>query len=465
MSALELTALGLAAQARAMAATVAAQQRRVRIVSSHGGFAVQPVAQSNGTATGGTDRLAFVLNTDARALRFVLGNGYTSQTQGLNRNGNAVQFCAVFEAPNVVFPIAFPATTGAKIQQADGSYAPNALTASVIGDSQIAESLPMTYGAFAKGSTQYYRVHKKVAAGERWSFTTGNQRYNWTPPGSYVTTDPVYGTSDRTGNDSASNSGPAGWGSYASTAYAFGFHAIVGEQTTPLPVVLIAGDSISDGQGDTAFGRGYMVRACEAAQVGYHVNGMPGTRLSDIARGHPGAAFLAQYADHVWIHGGTNDLALGGAGFAATQANFIAVARNFAAAGAKLWFSTILPRINSTDSWATYANQIPYAYDGTRVQLNNWLRDPRAGGAVDQIGAAIGRERVGGILDVCPPVERNADGSALVLDVAGQQVAGTGGRWIVNGSAGYATMDGTHPSPAGTALIAAGVPVAQRFTL
>jgi phospholipase/lecithinase/hemolysin len=52
-------------------------------------------------------------------------------------------------------------------------------------------------------------------------------------------------------------------------------------------------------------------------------------------------------------------------------------------------------------------------------------------------------------LDQAGPAEVNAANVPTI----------NGGRWIVNGSANYATNDGVHPTTAGHTLIAAGVDV------
>jgi len=105
--------------------------------------------------------------------------------------------------------------------------------------------------------------------------------------------------------------------------------------------------------------------------------------------------------------------------------------------------TTITPSTTSTDSFATLANQtaalsFSTAGNGTREQLNDWLRD---GGPIrDGVAAAIG----------APDAIRsshNAHPLSGVLEMADTvESSRNSGKWKVDGTALKWTGDGIHPS-------------------
>jgi lysophospholipase L1-like esterase len=260
---------------------------------------------------------------------------------------------------------------------------------------------------------------------------------------------------------------------------AFMATAIIAEQITPTPVGMIVGDSIGDGYGGSALGRSYLTRGLDAQGVAWYNCGNPGSNMVALALNYGPPIVLGDFVDFFIIHCGTNDIYGTGAvspTFSAFQTNLLQYAKQLARPWTKLWLATIAPRTTSTDSWATYANQTPITsiatggtdtFEALRIRINNWLRDPSSSGAIAYLRTNMpyGAAQVGGIIDHCPYIERNSDGSALVLDSNGQQTAGTGGRWIVSGAANYATADGIHPSDAAQILMSAAVPAASAFAL
>lgn len=234
------------------------------------------------------------------------------------------------------------------------------------------------------------------------------------------------------------------------------------DQTTPCVVVI--GDSITQGHGDdanaiayfTSNPGGWAIRALSA-------DGTTGRSLPGIS--NLNLACESEKA-HAWVNGGTgksrfqliddvdartawvlftNDIANP---VATLQADFIALWTALANRGLRVVAFTIPPRSTSTDNWATTANQTS-SNTVIRPAANQWLRagapiDPttKAAVAVGTAGALVAGAAghpVSQIVDLCPAVETAPDS----------------GIWKVTGTAFGYTVDGTHPSSAGHAAMAA----------
>lgn len=85
----------------------------------------------------------------------------------------------------------------------------------------------------------------------------------------------------------------------------------------------------------------------------------------------------------------------------------------------KVYAGTILPNTSSTDGWATTANQTVKAWETTRVQLNDWIRDdapvnnataltPVATGTVGALRAGQAGHPLAGHVDLADAIEVNA---------------------------------------------------------
>ena len=131
---------------------------------------------------------------------------------------------------------------------------------------------------------------------------------------------------------------------------------------------------------------------------------------------------IAQYYDYFALSAGINDINAG-----RTPAQVIADIKTLISrfpSTAKVILTTINPYTSSTDSWSTLANQTVGANEVNRVTLNNLIR-------------AGGIHKVVHIADVADVVESARDS----------------GKWIVNGSANFATQDGLHEKRAVILLI------------
>ncbi|WCT75044.1 SGNH/GDSL hydrolase family protein [Sphingomonas naphthae] len=450
---------------------VAAPAIRRRIASNHGGWRPpKTLVKSNGTTQlSGTDRFTWTPNTDVQGVQFVLVNALAGGVVVLTGPGNAIKLCLAVEASNS-YNLTYP-----RIGSSSGiPISSGGKTGSWLGDGEIAISAPAYTGVLAKSSSQYYRLHKAVNSGEYWPLNAAADDQTW---GGVATTDPVMGGSVTNGSDQTkSYLGSTAYAAFKDTTSATGAFmatAVIAEQITPVPVVMIAGDSISDGYGGAKLGLGYLGRAFTDRNVAWCNFGNPGSNMLSLSYHGAVTAQMVEYVDHIVCHIGTNDLGSTAPTLEIFKANMLTLAKTWLRAHSKIWFATIVPRNTSTDSWATYANQavrtdVPsggtQTLEALRVSVNNWLRDTSPSGAVAWLQANLKVGTVAGIIDPCLAVERNADGSALAL-VGGQQTAGTGGRWIVNGAANYATGDGIHPSDAGQILMATTIPAASAFAL
>jgi hypothetical protein len=235
-----------------------------------------------------------------------------------------------------------------------------------------------------------------------------------------------------------------------STANSMAPAAIIGRPTQNYPSVAFVGDSIMQSRDDLtsadAYGhRGFGPRGMVGAGPGGNI--MP---FINMARaGERAVTFatlncvrrltLLQYVSHVIGNEGTNDVQQGRT-FAQVSADLTATWKSLKARGLSVWWTTIMPRTTSTDNWATIVNQTVVAgfeVGGVRDQVNAWMRS--------QVGILLD-----GLIDVAATIEDTANH----------------GKWIVNGTANYATSDGVHPSTVGHTLAAVPVLAAARtFTL
>ncbi|WP_420381682.1 phage tail fiber protein [Novosphingobium sp.] len=450
---------------------------RKRIVSNHGAWGGQTgQTKSNGTTQlTGTDRFSWSANANCRSPEFVFVNGAIGAAGVLQPTGNAVQVALAVEASHS-YASMYPEIGGCSGQPISSG----GKTAYFIGDGAIAHSKPFPTNPINKGDTNYYRLHKKVSAGQFWPYSKVASDYTW---GGVGTTDTVMGSTVTDGSDQSNTFATTGLGAFSGSGgsvSAWQAVAILGEQITPAPVVMVGGDSIGYGYGGTSLGRSYITRGLDAAGVAWWNGAMPGNDAYNLAMQDEIAAYLAAYVDHIIPHVGTNDIYAGtpvSPTLAAFQANFLLLAKHWARPGCKVWFCTLLPRVTSTDTLQTYANQtranttnVPggtMSAEALRIVCNNWLMDATSTGAASFFKANLpyGAAQWGGIIDGRALIERNSTGTALALDGNGQQVAGTGGYWPVNGTAGYASADGIHPSDAMQLIMSAAVPSSAAFAL
>ena len=302
---------------------------RRRIASNHGGW--RPPATltvSNGTTQlSGTDRFSWTPNTDVRNVELALLNATVGAAGLLAPVGNALEVVVALEAArsySLVYPdlggcSGLPISSGGR----SGYF---------IGDGAMVITRPEHTGVLTKGLTQYYRIHKRVSAGQVWPLNASAGDFTW---GGVTTTDAVMGSSIKDGSDQTQAFSQSGWDAFAAptnlkTIGAFQATAIIAEQVTPTPVVMVVGDSIADGYGGSALGRSYLTRGLDTQGVAWYNCGNPGSNMVALAMNYGPPIILGDFVDHFAIHCGTNDIYGTGAvspTFSAFQTNFLQYAR------------------------------------------------------------------------------------------------------------------------------------------
>lgn len=194
---------------------------------------------------------------------------------------------------------------------------------------------------------------------------------------------------------------------------------------TRKPSVAILGDSIGYGAFDVADAAGDMgaIARSIGPTIPYIGVCTPGDRLGRVAISNAKRMALLNYASHVIIELGRNDIS-NNITFAQMQADWATVVAAIPA-GKILFGAAVTPRSTSTDSWATSgANQTVETTSAAWLSFNDWLRTLLPGPLVSVFG-----------LDDALAVARATD------------------KWKSTGSAFGYTGDGTHPNAAGYALI------------
>lgn len=157
-----------------------------------------------------------------------------------------------------------------------------------------------------------------------------------------------------------------------------GFSAIIyGRIQVQLPVVGVAGDSISvgtsDAQDGTYFASGVFARGLhnKASMLGLGIGGATAANFVITPFGKHAAA--RDHITHLIIQLIVNDISAG-TPLATLQSNLQAIAEIFQVRGTKIFGWTCMPHTSSTDGWISYANQTVTAFESTRVAYNAWLR-------------------------------------------------------------------------------------------
>jgi hypothetical protein len=193
---------------------------------------------------------------------------------------------------------------------------------------------------------------------------------------------------------------------------------------TQAPDVCLLGDSRVAGFHDTpnaAGDAGELARSI-GPTLAYIRMGIPGSETPSVISGHQDLAAVAPYCSHFIANWSINDFP----NLTAAQeiANNQTIRGYFA--GKPYYLTTVAPATSSSDNWETLANQTILSSNANRLAYNDSLRGSIPAG-------------ISGIFDTDAVLE-----SALSPD---------SGKWIVNGTANYATADGTHESPTGYGLL------------
>jgi hypothetical protein len=237
-----------------------------------------------------------------------------------------------------------------------------------------------------------------------------------------------------------------------------GIGALKGTPSLGAPAVVAVGDSIGRGEGSGVNGFG------DTGPIYYAAGGLTASALpwaNCCVVGETGQMFATsatprrqlylKYADKVPVIYGTNDIGFNPSiTLAALQATMLKVWWACNGFGASVIGTTLLPRSTSTNGFIDATHQTPATGWGTgsvAAGYNGWLRAgaPILNGVAVTAGtpgAIVAGEAGHPLADVCnwtAPIEAGQDS----------------GLWIFNGTANYATGDGTHPSDAMAQLMGA----------
>lgn len=360
---------------------------------------------SGGTDTTVNSRVAVAIPYAARSPRILYTNADTAvETPG----PNAITVQGAIEYDGVNYPLTFGGASSVSIPPGG----------------QVATD-PHLSLSFAAGSTAYLRSYVSVASGEKW------------PLG--LTYGQVGGDGYESGVGLANV--VAGTGALSGNPFVYGFAptCLLGRFISAGSSIAIIGDSIGNG---TAEGNdsGFIIDAINGT-VPFAQITCPGEGAGTYPTYATLRLALAGYATAAICQHGTNDI--GAVDLAGMQSLWIAQWGAVLAAGVpKIYQCTIVPRTNSTDAWATTANQSAYsanyATGGTRDLANTWLR----AGAPMSGGAAVAVGTVGALVAGDPghPLRGIFDAAVHAED------SGDPNLWVANGTANYATADGLHPN-------------------
>lgn len=376
---------------------------------------------SNGTDTGTNSRAGYTAPYDMA----IMQAGWFNAQIGSNGEipstpGNAVTITASLEYPSGTFTFL---TFG------------GSLSAVITSGGQVFSDPVSVF--IPSGSAFWIRTFLTVTAGQKW-YTSG-----FAPAGST--------SSGGTAQSDLTQSGTV-TGSYASP---FMPAVIRGLQVSPSTLRIVGiGDSIVGGFNDSGNALGFFGRAFTGYR--YARYGQSGEKIAGVGSGvsHNLRLSMCAGANAGLVMYGTNDFTFGSSA-AVIEQYLMSLLRRMAAMGMTCYAATIPPLTTSTDSWATTGNQTVTVHEVVRVSLNDWLRAGMPLTPSTLAPAAIG---TGGALlagSAGHPVLRVYDlGSAC-------ETATDSGLWKVNGSAFTFTGDGTHPSPAAYAAMAAMISPSQ----
>lgn len=169
-----------------------------------------------------------------------------------------------------------------------------------------------------------------------------------------------------------------------SSSNTFGASAIIGNSTTSKATIANIGDSLSSGQSDSGtaasnpnlYGGGIYGRAFGQNYPTLIMN-IAGQSIAQWATNKARLTHLFATCQYFICQLGINDCRSSDVQ-ATIQANYIALWDILRSIGIYGYQTTITPNTTSTDSWATTANQTPFATNNCntkRIAINDWIRD------------------------------------------------------------------------------------------
>jgi len=350
---------------------------------------------------------------------FVLaGNGWTIEEAALEVDGGSYA------------PVTFSAARTQAIAAGDSFIESDAVTPADLG---LGANIPNGTGFWLRLHTSFTTAGHEYPRGIPYE-NAGGQAF---PNSVGFTYDPAVNTT--TGAIDGTGALSLGAGGITGVSNPI-FPVIQGKFVSGSPTVFaIVGDSITQGIGDTLEGdklglagfvqRGLINTTFDGdwrACINFGSSGTTASMWSG-TNNALAKAYWALCSGYIGNYG-TNDLA-GGGTLAALQTLMQGLWTDVRAAGiSTLLQCHLMPRTNSTDSWATAgANQT-----GVNAAFNS-------GGLAQQYNTWLGTQ---------------ISGSGITAQLALNTLRDSGAPedWVVTGAANYATADGVHPSAAGHAL-------------
>lgn len=291
---------------------------------------------SNGSDTASTYRITHLCPPGAMYFRLVYTNYLITGSSTEVGPGNAITVTAGFEYGSSTYQVLFNGATSVVIP--DGGTA-------------ISDPIPVLV---AVGGTLYTRSGVAVSAEQKWPL----------------------GLQSRSGQDTRNSTSDVTTGtgalSAASGQYFFGPSAILGVPTTDKPGVLLIGDSITQGTGDSP-DNGWAIRGLNN-QFGYIQsakastsagNWMVNANLYQRLKIYPSCKYAVLALGH-------NDLS--GADAPTLITRLQTIAAYLSAVGVRVYPATMPPYTTSSDYWQTVGNQTVTAYESRRTSVNDSIR-------------------------------------------------------------------------------------------
>jgi hypothetical protein len=353
--------------------------------------------QANGSFQETMSRRRYIMRAAVSSFKIGIPNFFIHEISGLEQGpGSAAMINAAIE---------YPSGTMTQVTFHGGNSTGTASDASVLYSDDISLSIP-------DGSAFWIRIFYQ-AAQIVFCATYAPGNVEDTANGDAMEY-AASGLTDKTMSGTIGNTAGVGNGLVGFSAV-----AVIGQTTKPS--VFIIGDSRGMGQADTpndSTGDIGEIQRSTGPNYGYITSAISGCNMQAWLSNNLRQLQLSQWCSHIVSNYGINDVGTNGR-TAAQLITDVRSARNFFGERPFI-ITTLYPETSSTDAWATLANQTTLAGDANRLSYNTSVR--------------AGITDITGYLDVASILENTS-------------------KWIVNGTANYATQDGYHPTPTATGLV------------
>ncbi len=351
-------------------------------------------------------------NMDACRLPFTTGNAPVSSIAfvystyyGQNVKGPGYLLRAHIEYNGIVVVLTFDGATSRQLVSGEMDVRSDEIPASAFGLTQF----PPNFTGFEVTEREWVAGTNRINIGTPLSNVAG-----------FGCVRGPIGSPSKIGVAGAFNNSNTTWADYS--ARFFGPTLIVGRPVGLMPAWITLGASIEAGTADDA-NRGYAVRSAQIAPQYAQGNLARGGETSSGYLSSDGDSRRALYKYfNCAINGYLGNDYSGGTAKETAATNMATINAQLKAAGIKRILQVrMAPKSDTTDAYVTTANQTVRTINGGFNVYRNYidaqaLLDPNVNGIIDMTSV--------------------------------QEPANDSGKWAVNGTANYATADGTHPSTA-----------------